>query len=310
VVRMLAGNCLAVGGDYFYIGHIKGREGEMIQRLRFQLSLFLLAVVMAVVPARVAFSQTLAELYLLDELFPIMAAEGISSAGDEAATPLDPSEVGQWRRDIARIYDATAMQAAFSDALDTALVGRDDIIRDAADFARSDLGERVLQLEVTARAALLDDAIDELAREALVVARAAPDGSPLNLRLGLIRDRIAVNDLIELNVSLGMNTSYAYYMGMLSESEMLGLGAQDVLSLVWSQEEDIRSDVRDWIESYFLMAYQPLSDDDLRAYVDWSGSAYGDAFNRAMFQAFDTVFVDISRQVGMTLGRALSGQSL
>jgi hypothetical protein len=58
------------------------------------------------------------------------------------------------------------------------------------------------------------------------------------------------------------------------------------------------------------MAYQPLSDDDLRAYIDHSSTPLGDAFNRAMFLAFDTVFVDISRQVGTALGRTLSGQSL
>jgi hypothetical protein len=282
----------------------------MAPRLRISISVLIMAFLLAFGPVRMAAAQGLSELYLFDELFPIMAAEGIASAGDDGATPLDPSELGAWRRDLEQIYDATQMQASFTTALDAALQGRDDIITDASEFARTSLGERVLQLEVTARAALLDDTIDEMARQIMIDARDAPEGSAMAKRLALVRERISVNNLVELNVSLGLNTSYAYYMGMLSQTDLPGLGAQDVLSLVWAQEDAIRTDVTDWIESYFLMAYQPMTDDELQTYIDWSATPLGDAFNRAMFQAFDAVFVDISKRVGTALGRALSGQSL
>lgn len=282
----------------------------MLHRARHHLQFMLLAVLVAFAPMRGVLANEVAELYLFDELFQIMADEGIASAGDAEATPLDPSELGQWRADLARIYDGQAIRSKFSATLDTALAGQPDVVADAIDFARSTLGERVLRLEVSARAALLDDTIDDMARLALMDARNAPATSAAGQRLALVQQRIEVNNLIELNVSLGLNTSYAYYMGMLSQTELAGLGPQDVLPLVWAQEEDIRADVTDWIESYFLMAYQPLTDDELRAYIDQAGAPLGDAFNRAMFLAFDTVFVDISGQVGTALGRALSGQSL
>lgn len=282
----------------------------MLQRVRHHVHFLLLAGLLAVAPVRASVAQDLAELYLFEDLFQIMAAEGVASAGDDAATPLDPAELGQWRADLGRIYDAARMQENFMAALDAALQGRTDVTRDAVTFAQSPLGEQVLRLEVSARAALLDDEIDEMARVSLMDARSAPESSTAGQRLALIRERIDVNNLVELNVSLGLNTSYAYYMGMLSQTDLPGLGPQDVLSLVWAQEGDIRADVVDWIESYFLMAYQPLSNDDLRAYIDHSASPLGDAFNRAMFLAFDTVFVDISQRVGTALGRALSGQSL
>lgn len=281
-----------------------------MQRLRFFSSILILTVLLAFTQSRAVVAQDLSELYLFDELFPIMAAEGIASSGDEMATPLDPADLGSWRQTLATIYNATAMEAAFSDALDRALENRAEVARDAAEFAQTELGARVLQLEVTARAALLDDAIDDMARQVLDEARTAPESSELAQRLAMIRERVDVNNLVELNVSLGLNTSYAYYTGMLSETDVPGLSPQDVLSLVWAQEEDIRADVIDWIESYFLLAYQPLSDDDLRAYIDWSASPLGDAFNQAMFSAFDAVFVDISGRVGAALGRALSGQAL
>lgn len=279
-------------------------------RLRFQIHCILLAFLVALSPARGAVGQNLSDLYLFDELFPIMAAEGISSAGDELATSLEPSDLAEWRKTLTAIYDATAMEAAFVKALTTALATRDEITQDATDFAQSELGQRVLQLEVSARAALLDDAVNDMATQMLMDARAEPATTTSGQRLGLVRDRIAVNNLVELNVSLGLNTSYAYYMGMLSETDMPGLNAQDVLSLVWAQEDAVRTDVEDWMESYFLLAYQPLTDDELQAYIDWSESPLGDGFNRAMFLAFDAVFVDISGRVGAALGRALSGQSL
>ena len=270
----------------------------------------LAALVLLAVPLRPAAAQDIATLYLFDDLFAIMADEGIASAGDADATPLAPEDLGQWRAELARIYDSSRMSADFTAALDNQLAQRPDIRADAIAFAQSELGARVLQLEVTARKALLDDEIDEMARLVLAEARDAAPGSDMAKRLALVRERVAVNDLVELNVSLGLNTTYAYYDGMLSQAEVPGLGAQDVLSLVWSQEEDIRTDVTDWIESYFLMAYQPLTTEELETYIDFSASAGGDGFNRMMFQAFDAVFVDISRQVGAAMGRALSGETL
>lgn len=252
----------------------------------------------------------IAELYLFTDLFPIMAQEGITSAGADDATPLAPEDLQKWRNDLALIYDPSRMQADFSAVLDAQLAAKDDVRAHAVAFARSVEGARVLQLEISARQALLDDEIDEMARLSLSEARESDPRSPSAQRLALVRERIDVNDLVELNVSLGLNTTYAYYMGMLSETEIPGLSAQDVLALVWSQEQDIRADVVDWIESYFLLAYQPLSDDELRRYIDHSASENGDAFNRMMFQAFDAVFVDISRRVGAALGRALSGETL
>lgn len=270
----------------------------------------LVVLLVALMPVRFAQAQSIPELYLFDDLFPIMASEGINSAGSEEATPLDPTELARWRAELARIYDADRMQAGFVAVIDEGLAGRDDIAQDAIDFAMSELGTRVLRLEISAREALLDDAVDEMARFALSEARAADPDTTLAKRLALVRERIAVNDLIELNVSLGMNTSFAYYAGMLSEADVPGMTMQDVLALVWAQEEDIRADVEDWIESYFLMAYQPLSDAELQQYILHSGSDLGDAFNRVMFRAFDSVFVDISKQVGAALGRAMSAQSL
>ncbi|MFN4056925.1 MAG: hypothetical protein ACK4HW_01905 [Roseinatronobacter sp.] len=270
----------------------------------------LVILVLALVPLRPVQAQTIAELYLFDDLFAIMSTEGITSSTSAEAVPLDPAELPNWQARVERIYDPARMQADFVTVLDAALAARPDVAADAAVFAGSDLGARVLRLEISAREALLEDAVDTLAREALAEARAAEAGSPLAVRLDLVRERIAANNLIELNVTLGLNTTYAYYAGMMEGAALPGLTEQDIVPMVWSQADTIRADVEDWIESYFLLAYHPLSDAELQEYIAYSGGALGDAFNRMMFQAFDRVFVGISGQVGASLADMMSAQPL
>lgn len=259
---------------------------------------------------RTAHANDLSEAFMLPELFEVMAAEGRAAIGEEGAAPLSARELDIWRAELAGIYDTDRMLAAFVDALEHALEPMPAIRDDAIRFATTDLGQRIMRLEVSAREALLNDEVDEMARLALLDARASQQGAGDAARLAMIRDRIAVNDLIDLNVSLGMNTSYAYYQGMLAEGASAGFNADDLLNLVQGMEPDIRRDVVDWIESYFLMAYQPLSDAELQEYIDYSASPQGVAFNRAMFQAFDAVFVGLSGRVGRTLGGILGSDTL
>ena len=274
------------------------------------LPMILLIMMLSVGNARLVSAQDLSEAYLLPELFEIMSDESIAAIGAEGASPLSDTELAEWRAELATIYDPQRMHSRFLTELDAALASRPDVTADALDFAASDLGRRVLRLEVSARTALLEPEIDDAARSALMHARhARPDARDARM-LALVRERIAANDLIELNVSLGLNTSYAYYSGMLAEGATSGLGAQDLLALVQAQEEDIRQDIIDWIESYFLMAYQPLSEEEMRAYIAHAASPRGDAFNRAMFRAFDAVFVALSHQVGRALGRRMMAEEL
>ncbi|MCC5992546.1 MAG: hypothetical protein JJT99_08480 [Rhodobacteraceae bacterium] len=281
-----------------------------IARATLLLVAVLVVLVLSVGTARPVQAQDLSEAYLLPELFAIMSDESIAAIGAEGASPLSDAGLVEWRAELAAIYDPDRMHQRFMEALADALASHPEITTDALDFAASALGRRVLRLEVSAREALLEPEIDDAARSALMHARHDRPDAPAAHRLALVRERIAVNDLIEMNVSLGLNTSYAYYTGMATEGAASGLGPLDLLALVQAQEEDIRHDIIDWIESYFLMAYQPLSDEEMRAYIAYAASPEGDAFNRAMFRAFDTVFVALSHQVGRALGRRLMTEEL
>lgn len=278
-----------------------------------QLRVTQLALIVSALLVIMPFSARANELsraFQLEELFEIMAEEGRRSALLYDATPLQGRALAQFANDVDRIYAPTVMHREFLAQLEAELESQPELRADALEFAGSELGKRVLRLEVSARSALLDDAIDETARLALEEARTADASMPEALRLALVRDRIDSNDLIDLNVSLGLNTSFAYYRGMLDEDAVEGLSADDLLQLVWAQQDDIRSEIENWIEAYFLMAYGPLSENELRAYVDYTRSPLAVGFNQAMFRAFDTVFSDISRNLGQALGRRLRFEEL
>ncbi len=260
--------------------------------------------------ARFAAAEDLSRAYLLPELFEIMAAEGRNSVLTEGAVPLEGRALADFERDVSRIYDQQTMHDAFLASLMAEVAATPEVLQDALEFAGTDLGKRVLRLEISARDALLDDEVDEIARLALYDAREARTDTAASDRLAMIRERVDVNDLVELNVSLGLNTSYAYYQGMMSENAVNGLDSEQLLFLVWAQEPEIRADIEDWIESYFMMAYKPLSDDELEAYIEYASTPLAQAFNRAMFRAFETLFNKISLDVGRALGRRLNVEDI
>ena len=108
-----------------------------------------------------------------------------------------------------------------------------------------------------------------------------------------------------------MNSNYAFYIGLLDGNAFpRRLSENEVLADVWSQEDEIRDDTTEWVYSYLLMAYQPLSDEDLEVYTAMSRTEEGRALNRALFAAFDDVFVDISRNLGIAAARFISGQDI
>lgn len=282
-----------------------------MRRLTFLgVTLFIALLMFGATLTRPAQAEDLSRALLLPELFGIMAIEGRSSVLADGSTPLQGRALEQFAQDVERIYQPERMLAEFLRVLDAELADAPEVRADALEFAASDLGRRILRLELAAREALLDDDVDMLARMALDDARAGMAGEDGFQRLKQVRARVDANELVELNVSLGLNTSFAYYRGMLAENAVHGMSSDMLLQLVWAQEPEIRADIEDWIESYFLMTYQPLSAPDMQDFVEYVGTPLAQEFNRAMFRAFDKVFSEISFQVGRALGRRLNVEEL
>jgi hypothetical protein len=240
----------------------------------------------------------------LPQIITIMQQEGIAY-GEELAFEMLPDGGGaDWRNVVAMIYDLETMEEEVRGAFAEAIVDED--IDAMLDFFTSDRGERIIGLEVSARRAMLDEAVEEASREA--AALQIMDETP---RYEAIRAFVETNDLIENNVVGALNSSYAFYMGLIDGGVMPpGVTADTALQDVWAQEPDIRDNTTEWVYAFLLMAYQPLSDDDLAAYQAFSETAAGEALNSALFSAFDGMFEDISRALGLAASRFMMTQEL
>lgn len=240
----------------------------------------------------------------LAEVIGIMRTEGLVH-GDEVAKQMFPDERdGRWTALVSDIYDSQVMYEEVRAAFDEELDG-DDLDTMLA-FYQSDLGHAVVALEISARRAFLDDTVEEISKEE--AALAAADDTP---RFRQITQFIEASDLIETNVVGAMNTNYAFMMGLIDGGALPdGVTADNALQQIWEQEDDIRGTTQEWLYAFLMLAYQPLPDEDLDAYIAFMRSDAGQDLNNAVFVAFDGMYDDVSRALGLGASRFVISREL
>jgi hypothetical protein len=247
----------------------------------------------------------LSEVMRLGDLFQVLREEGVAH-GEDLQADMFPSGGGaEWTAEVSDIYDAARLQAAFTEALKVQLIDQPETIDAIIGFFASDLGRRIIGLEIEARRAFLDTATEEAARVAAEDAAAARDP-----KVALIGKMIDAGDLLEMNVAGALSGSLSFMTGM-AETGAYGEIPQDqLLSDVWGQEEQIRSDTSSWLNAYLGLAYHPLSEAELESYVAFWESPAGQTLNAALFTAFDQVFRQVSLDLGRAAGRAMQGRDI
>lgn len=240
----------------------------------------------------------------IPQVLEIMREEGVGY-GDTLEAEMFPGRGGAaWAANVSDIYDVDVMfetmRATFADRLEGS-----DIDRMQA-FFDTDLGRQIIELEVSARRAMLDDDIEEASKEAAVLLE---EDDPS--RYALITDFINANDLIEVNVAGGLNANYAFYLGMIDGGGFGGnLSTEQALNEVWAQEPSIRQDTTDWLYAFFALAYAPLSDEQLQTYIDYARTDSGQQMTWALFVAFDEMLNDLSRGLGLAAAQVMTVQEL
>lgn len=237
----------------------------------------------------------------LDLMLEIMSEEGLDHA-DELRASMFPGRDKGWAAMTAGIHDTERMSATFRSAFEAELVDVD--VKPLLDFFGSELGVRIIDLEVTVRRALLDTKVEEAAEN---IAAQLRETNPK--RFALIEEFIAVNDLIERNVSGGLNASLAFYRGLAS-GEGFELSEGEILKDVWDQEPDIREESEAWLYTYTTMAYELLNDAELQSYTDLSVSEAGKDLNRSLFAGFDALFDDTSFRLGAAASRFAQSEDI
>lgn len=236
----------------------------------------------------------------MEEVFKILQDEGVQGAieiaqEDEAIT-MSPA----WTSRARQIYSIEKMDAAFRMGLSAAtdLEGSEDAIA----FFESDLGQRIVDIELAARTALADDATEAAAAENVVALRETdPD------RIALYEQFIEANNLVDSNVMGALNANLAFYRG-LGTNELFGaLDESSMLNQVYTQEPEIRDEMEDWTMNFSALAYSLLSMDEMKDYVAISEEPSGQQLNTALFAGFDQVFEMHSFELGRAMAEFMAG---
>lgn len=247
--------------------------------------------------------ERLSALLRLPEILTIIQDEGLRHGESLDAEMLNGTGGPAWARAVAQIYDVAQMEAELVAQFDTDLSAAQ--VAEIAEFFESARGQLILQLETTARQAMADPSIEEGARDAAAERRAAPGDAQLQAIEGFI----SVNDLLERNVVGALRATYHFYRGLVA-GEVMQMDEAMMLETVRAQKDEIRADTEGWLYGFLLMAYRPLSVEDIEAYADFSESAVGQAMNAALFAGFDALFDRISYEMGLGVGRARQSQEL
>ena len=240
----------------------------------------------------------------LDRVVAIMREEGVEQGETLADEMFATRDRAGWRLSVARIHDEGAMRRALLDAISEGLEGED--VGAMTDFFASEPGERIVDLELAAREAMADEAVDEAARATWAL---LPEEDPE--RASRIEAFIDVNDLLEENVEGALNANLAFMLGMNEGGafpEPIPEG--DLLGEVWAAEPEIRVEMEGWIGGFLSLAYEPLEDDALDAYVAFSGTPEGQALNRALFDGFDAMYREVSFELGRAAAAQMAGQDI
>lgn len=242
----------------------------------------------------------------LPETLDLIRQEGIQQGKDLGADLFGDSEDPNWLSALDRVYDTGQMTGLYNAALRQVLAQDPSLSNNIRPFLDSDLGQRVITLELEARRTTMDKVAMQAAREVFVELEKTD-----KFRRAQIERLVVAGDLIEANVMAGLNGNLTFYKAMAAagtpgtpkdEAELLGQ--------VWSQEADIRASVEQFLYPIMALAYAPLNEDELQSYVDFSESPAGTRFNDALSKAFDPLMIELSRKLGTEAGKLLSGQML
>ncbi len=272
-----------------------------------RLALALLAALLMALPAAAEPpAAALIRAMQVERLVGVMAEEGIAYGRDVEGELFPGAGGARWSAAVAAIHDPARMTAIVTDRLNAEYADAPEAAAAAAAFFSDDRGQRIVGLEIGAREALLDPDVKDAARVAFDDMRTTDPG-----RVALIDRFVAANDLVEQNVAGAMNANLAFWRGLRDGGAP---GAEvpeaDVIADLWAGEAQVRSDMEDWVFPYLGLAYAPLEDADIEAYIAFSLSPEGRRLNAALFAAFDALFAQLSHDLGKAAALVLQGQDL
>ena len=239
----------------------------------------------------------------LEQSIDIMVQAGVRD-GRGLEDDLFPGRGGAaWGGIIDQLYTPEALRHVFDSGFPEHRLSEDRAAEIAAFFS-SDLGERIVEGELTAWEAITDQAVEDAANE--VYFQHLADADP---RLDLLERFTEVNGFVDYNVMGALNANFAFLRGMSDGGAYERPIPEDmILTQIWQGEAEIREDTILWLYSFQLMAYAELSDEELEAYIAFSETEAGQLYNSTVFAGYDAVFSEMSYRLGNAAAIFMTGE--
>ncbi len=190
-----------------------------------------------------------------------------------------------------RLYDPARLEPKLRADMIAALDPRD--ARQALAFFESAQGQRIIALEVQARQAMVDDAVEETAKAA---ASRADDATVALL---------SVRNLVDRNTDVALAAQRAFFDGLAATSDRT-----DMAPDIEGQRDTIAESTRAWLTGYYMLVASALEPDDMDVYIAFWETDVGQSVDAALYSAFEGTYVDLSFGLGQLVGRLLPQNEL
>jgi hypothetical protein len=235
------------------------------------------------------------------ELIDIMRVEGTEYADSLNTDMLNGQGGPVWSEQVQGIYDPHRMSEMVRS--DLAKLSKDHL-QQINQFYASDLGIKVIDLEMAGRRAMMQEELTDLAEDAYQIALAQ---NPETLDAIHAIDR--AGDMVERNVTTALTANYRFYLGMVDGGAFV-LTEDEMLAEAWAQEDEVRQDTQNWLMGYLMLSYQPLDEAETAGLVEFVQTPAGRALNAAIFEGFGAMYADISYALGRAVALNMVGSDL
>lgn len=226
----------------------------------------------------------------LPALLAAFAADGAASAQSVNDGFLGGQGGDVFAETVRRLYDVDRLnpilREGLKEALDAAVAAR------ALVFFETEMGARIIRIEVEARNAMSDEALEAAAMRAADI----PDPDVVEM--------LDIRDLVARNTDITLDAQSGFFSGM--QSAAPGAPAPDIEG----QRGQVTERTRAWITGYYMLVASALEEHDLSTYSAFWETDVGQALDEALFVAFEALYVDLSFALGQMVGRLMPQNEL
>lgn len=224
-------------------------------------------------------------------LIAAFSEEGLRAGQSIDETFLNGQGGDLWAETVRRLYDPARLEAGLRDLMAETL--DPGVASQAILFFEAQPGARIIEIEVQARQAFLDESVE-------AAAKAAPATQD-----PLVTELIEVRGLIDRNTDVAVEAQAMFLEGMIDAS-----GRSEDLPDMDQLRARIRTDTESWLRGYNALIQSALSEDDIAVYIAFWETDVGAAVDDALFQSFGQTYTTLSYALGQAAGRLMPQNEL